>query len=252
MRLTGYPALVRDGDAVALQLLDTREAAASATRAAIIALMRIQLKDALRRWEKGAPGFVQAALLLKPALPGSDLLADVLAAVCDRAFLGEDPLPRSERAFAEQVKRARVRLPAVAESAFALLAAIAAAYHGLAQRLSTLPGAQRRLAADVAAQRDALVGPGFFAAVPWPQLTHLPRYLQALERRLAKYPRESRPRRQAGTGRRLAVGTLPGTGSGAALARAPRPATRGLPLAARGTQGFALRPGTAHAFSGIV
>ena len=188
LRLTGYPALVRDGDAVALQLLDTREAADSATRAAIIALMRIQLKDALRRWEKGAPGFVQAALLLKPALPGGDLLGDVLAAVCDRAFLGEDPLPRSERAFAEQVKRARVRLPAVAESAFALLAAIAAAYHGLAQQLSTLPGAQRRLAADVAAQRDALIGPGFFAAVPWPQLTHLPRYLQALERRVAKYP----------------------------------------------------------------
>jgi ATP-dependent RNA helicase HrpA len=187
-RLTGYPALVRDGDAVALKLLDTREAAEAATRAAILALMRIQLKDALRRWEKGGPGFVQAALLLKPALPTEDLLADVLAAVCDRAFLGEDPLPRSERAFAEQVKRARVRLPAVAEGAFALLSTIAAAYHALSQRLSTLPSVQRRLAADVAAQRDGLIATGFFAAIPWPHLVHLPRYLQALDRRLAKYP----------------------------------------------------------------
>jgi ATP-dependent helicase HrpA len=186
-RLTGYPALVRDGDAVALTLLDTREAADAATRSAVIALMRIQLKDALRRWEKGAPSFVPSALALKPALPTEGLLADVLAAVCDRALLGEDPLPRSERAFGEQVKRARVRLPAVAESAFALLAAIAAAYHALTQRLSALPAAQRRLAADVALQRDRLVAPGFFAATPWNQLVHLPRYLQALDRRLARY-----------------------------------------------------------------
>ena len=42
------------------------------------------------------------------------------------------------------------------------------------------------LAADVRAQRDALVHPGFFSATPWAQLGHLPRYLQALERRLAK------------------------------------------------------------------
>jgi len=187
-RVTGYLALIRDGDAVALKLLDTREAADAATRAAIIALMRIQLKDALQRWEKGGPGFVQSALTLKPVLLTGDLLADVLAAVCDRAFLGEDPLPRSERAFAEQVKRARVRLPAVAEGAFALLSAVAASYHALSQRLSTLPSAQRRLGADVAAQRDGLVAPGFFAAIPWQQLVHLPRYLQALDRRLAKYP----------------------------------------------------------------
>src|SRR4029077_1584059 len=161
-RVTGYPALVREGEAVSLRLLDTRTAADAATRAAIIALMRLQLKDALRRWEKGAPGFVQAALALKPALPSEDLLSDLVSAVCDRAFLGDDPLPRSEQVFAEQVKRARARLPAVAESAYRLLATIAGEYHALTQRLAALPGTQRRLAADVTAQRDRLVAPGFF------------------------------------------------------------------------------------------
>jgi ATP-dependent helicase HrpA len=38
----------------------------------------------------------------------------------------------------------------------------------------------------VRAQRAALVYPGFLSATPWPQLAHLPRYLQALDRRLAK------------------------------------------------------------------
>jgi ATP-dependent helicase HrpA len=31
------------------------------------------------------------------------------------------------------------------------------------------------------------VYPGFFEATPWPQLAHLPRYLCALDHRLAKY-----------------------------------------------------------------
>ncbi|MEP6996498.1 MAG: ATP-dependent RNA helicase HrpA [Betaproteobacteria bacterium] len=185
-RLTGYPALVVDGDSAALRLYDTRESAERSTRIAVVRLIRQQLKDALQRWEKNPPGFVGAALTLKTAIPTDTLLADALAAVGDRAFIGEDPLPRSERAFAEQVKRARARLPAVVEGAFRMLAAIAADYHTLSQRLAALPASQARLGADVRAQRAALVYPGFFSATPWPQLGHLPRYLQALDRRLVK------------------------------------------------------------------
>jgi ATP-dependent helicase HrpA len=187
-RLTGYPALVDERDGVALKLLDTRAAADTATRHAVIALMRLQLKDALRQWEKGGLGFGQAALVLKPVLSTENLLADILEAVRDRAFLGDDPLPRSERAFADQVKRARARLPAVAEGAFRLLSAIAAEYHELSQRIAALPKSLRPFAADIAAQRDRLIAPGFFAATPWNQLVHIPRYLKALGRRVAKYP----------------------------------------------------------------
>jgi ATP-dependent helicase HrpA len=185
-RLIGFPALVIDGDAASLRLYDTRETAEAATRLAVVRLIRQQLKDALRRWEKDPPGFAAAALVLKTAIPTETLLADVLAAVEDRAFIGEDPLPRSERAFAEQVKRARARLPAVAEGAFRMLAAIAAEHHTLTQRLAALPPSQARLAADVRAQRAALVYPGFLSMTPWIQLGHLPRYLQAMGRRLAK------------------------------------------------------------------
>jgi ATP-dependent helicase HrpA len=115
------------------------------------------------------------------------LAGDLIAAICDRAFVGEDALPRSEKAYGEQVKRGRTRLPAVADAALALLAAIAAAHHALGQRLAALPPAHARFAADVRAQRDALVFPGFFRATPWDKLQHLPRYLKALERRVARY-----------------------------------------------------------------
>ncbi|HEY8623148.1 MAG TPA: DUF3418 domain-containing protein, partial [Casimicrobiaceae bacterium] len=186
-KLTGYPALVDLGESVSLKLLDTRSAADASTRIALLRLLKRQFKDALQRLEKHPPGFAQAALMLKPAVPTEALLADAVAAICDRAFIGDDPLPRSEGAYAEQVKRARVRLPAVAESAFRVLAAIAVEYHTLSPRIGALPAAQARLAADLRAQRDALIHPGFVSETPWSQLAHLPRYVKALERRLAKY-----------------------------------------------------------------
>ncbi len=186
-KLTGYPALVEQADGLALKLLDTRAAADAATRAAVVRLIRLQLKDALRRWEKDPPGFLSAALHLKPAVASDALLEDVLAAICDRAFVGDDDLPRNERAFAEQVKRARTRLPAVAEGSLRVLASIAAEHHALSQKMSSLPPSLSRLGAELRAQRDALVYRGFFSATPWVQLAHIPRYLKALERRLAKY-----------------------------------------------------------------
>ena len=186
-QLIGYPALVDDGDSVSLAMQDTRDAADASTRAGVMRLLKLALKDAAARFDKGGPGFAQSGLQLKTAIPSDRLLADVLAAAMDRAFIGDDPLPRNEQAFAEQVKRARTRLPAVAEGAFRLLATIATEHVALAQRLATMPAAQSRLGSEVKAQRDALVYPGFFSATPWQQLQHLPRYLKALDRRLAKF-----------------------------------------------------------------
>jgi len=194
-RLTGYPALVDDGASVSIALLDTREAADASTRAGVLRLMRFALKDALARYDKGAPGFTQAALQLKTTIATDRLRDDVQDAIVDRAFLGDDPLPRDEKAFAEQVKRARTRLPAVAEGAFRLLAAIAAEHHALTQRLAAVPAAHARFAASLAAERDALVHAGFFSATPWAQLVHLPRYLKALDRRYLRHV--ERPDRDA-------------------------------------------------------
>jgi len=185
-RLNGYPALVDEESSVALALFDTANAAALSTRAGVIRLMRLQLKDALKRFEKGGPGFAQAALQLKMAIPSDALLADVLNAIVDRAFIGEDPVPRTERAFAEQVRRARTRLPAVGEGAFRLLAEIASAHYALTQRLTGVPPLHASFAAGLRAERDALVGGGFVSGTPWAQLHHLPRYLRALERRYAR------------------------------------------------------------------
>jgi len=97
-------------------------------------------------------------------------------------------LPRDREAYLTQLKRARTRLPAVAGAALHLLGAIAGEHQVLSQRIAALPPPLRAPGAEARAQRDALVYPGFFARTPWSQLAHLPRYLQALSRRLQRYP----------------------------------------------------------------
>ena len=187
-RITGYPALQDDGDGVALTLLDTRDAADAASRRGVVRLVGFELADALRQCVKPPPDWTTTAMQLRAAIAPERLQEDLRDAVADRAFLGDDPLPRDAGAYAAQVKRARARLPAVADGAWRLLAAIAAEYQALSQRIAALPASRRALAAEVKAQRDALVYPGFIGATPWTQLHHLPRYLQAISRRIARYP----------------------------------------------------------------
>jgi ATP-dependent helicase HrpA len=194
MRMTGYPALVDDGHSVSLALLDTADAAEQSTRPGVVRLLDFALKDAARQYEKGGGPFNDAALKLKAAIPTDRLLADVLAAAKTRAYLADDPLPRTQRAFAEQAKRARARLPAVMEGAFRLLSQIADRYQALGQRLASAK-AWPRLGSEVRAIRDALVYPGFMSTTRWDRLTEIPRYLAALDRRVAKYA--ERPDRDA-------------------------------------------------------
>ncbi|MDD5242026.1 MAG: ATP-dependent RNA helicase HrpA [Sulfuricella sp.] len=184
--LTGYPALEDDGDSVSIRLFDTPEAANDAMRAGVRKLLRLVLNPQIKQLEKSLPGFTQTALQLRAIANPDDLKEDLLSAIADRAFIGDDELPRTAKAFATQKDRARTRLAAVSDGACRILAAIAADYQTVQAKLATkLPG---NIAADIREQLGHLASKGFIAATPWEQLQHLPRYLKAIVRRLEKYP----------------------------------------------------------------
>ena len=160
--LTGYPALVDHGETVSPAALIPRAAADASTRDALLRLLRRQFKDALQRLEKQPPGFAQAALMLKPAI-ATDALA------CRRRcrhlrpclYRRRSAAPIGSRAMPSRSSGARVRLPAVAESAFRLLAAIAAEYHTVPQRIGALAaGAVAASARTCARSAMTLVHPG--------------------------------------------------------------------------------------------
>ncbi len=187
-QLTGYPALEDNDDSVAVKLFDTEAAALFAHRAGVRRLMRLELKEQIKQLEKGLPGFNQYALLLRNLCSPDALREDMLTAIADRAFIGEDPLPRTNAEFMALKQRARTRLPAVVEASARLAQAIAAEYQALTQKLSGLPSAMSRIKREVETQLGQLLPPCFFTLTPWERLQHLPRYLKALKLRLEKYP----------------------------------------------------------------
>lgn len=184
--LTGFPTLVDMGDSVAILLLDTPEAAARDMRGGVRRLLRLALKEQMKQLEKSLPNFTQMALLARSIESPDDFREDLLTCITDRAFLGDDEPPRSEKAFHNQRDRARTRLPAVTEAAVKLAAGVLEDHHALQAKLSgKLP---YPLAQDLKEQVGRLVYKGFLAETPWPHLQHLPRYLKAMLKRIEKYP----------------------------------------------------------------
>ncbi|MCB5190041.1 ATP-dependent RNA helicase HrpA [Methylobacillus arboreus] len=187
-QLTGYPALEDNTDSVAIKLFDTELAATLAHRAGVRRLMRFELKEQMKQLEKGLPGFNQYALQLRNIMSPDELREDMLVAIGDRAFIGDDNLPRSNQDFMALKTRARTRLPAVVEGAGRLAAAIATEYTQLIQKLNALPANLSRIKKEVEGQLARLLPKRFFSATPWETLQHLPRYIKAMRLRLEKYP----------------------------------------------------------------
>ena len=181
-QLTGYLGLQKEKDGrIALRLFDTSAAAEQAHRLGVIELMKLQLKEQVKDLNKGIQGFTQAAMLLKH-INADTLRDDLTQAVCDRAFIGEDELPRNEKAFKEQIKRARSRLPAVKEALSRYLQETAAAYAELNGKLGKHP-----LTYLMRQRLQTLLAAGFATRTPWAQWPRLPIYLKAMTLRLEKY-----------------------------------------------------------------
>ena len=189
-QLTGYLGLQKEKDGrIALRLFDTSAAAEQAHRLGVIELMKLQLKEQVKDLNKGIQGFTQAAMLLKH-INADTLRDDLTQAVCDRAFIGEDELPRNEKAFKEQIKRARSRLPAVKEALSRYLQETAAVYAELNGKLGKHP-----LTHLMRQRLQTLLAAGFATRTPWTQWPRLPIYLKAMTLRLEKY--SSNPARDA-------------------------------------------------------
>ncbi|MBM3351619.1 MAG: ATP-dependent RNA helicase HrpA [Betaproteobacteria bacterium] len=187
LKVTGYPALEDTGDSVSVKLFDTVSEAEQNHRKGVCRLMRFELKEQMKQLEKSLPNFNQYALALRSVMPPDDLREDMLLAIADRAFIGEDELPRTNADFMKLKQRARTRLPAVTEAVARQAQAIATEYQLLMQKQSQMTATVNRLKRDLDQQVSLLVYKGFFRQTPWEHLQHLPRYLKALRLRIEKH-----------------------------------------------------------------
>jgi ATP-dependent helicase HrpA len=206
-KLTGYPALINREGKVAIRLFDTWAAAQAGMRGGVRQLLRFELREQMKQLEKDLSGqsryFGQTALQLHVLVSPDALREDMLSTIADRAFIGNDPLPRTEKEFIAQRQRARARLPAVADAVIRIVRSIANESQAVIGRLALVDRGSRtgKLAPPSSFANDAgklkdeldkqlrnLIYPGFLSATPWERLQHVPRYLKGMILRLDKYP----------------------------------------------------------------
>ena len=183
-QLVGYPALKLDKDGkIGLRLFDTPELAEYEHRQGVIALMKLQMKEQIKDLQKGIHDFTKIALIFKH-IPSDFLKEQITHAVCNRAFIGEDALPRDEKAFKEQIKKARSRIGAVKVAINEHLLATATAYAELQGNISS---GKHPLCGVLKTQCQSLLHDNFITQTPYEQWVRMPIYIKAMTARMDKY-----------------------------------------------------------------
>jgi ATP-dependent helicase HrpA len=191
LKLKSWPALVDEGDSVALRLLDSPYKAKLNTRAGVVRLYILRNRQLHKHLQKN---LLQDATRLPAMKPfgGRDALAEDLIMGCyQSAFRLFDYLPASRADFDFIYEEGRARLIETSEKLESLLYRILSSHAGIIKELKKINApADLILQQDVSAQVDALVHKGFLAQTSVEQLREYPRYFQAIEQRLEKYPRQ--------------------------------------------------------------
>jgi ATP-dependent helicase HrpA len=134
-------------------------------------------------------------VLLSRGLPLAGSVADALTRRAFReCFLPADqPLPRSERVFANLLESRRSQLNEVADRLTATMISTFKEWRAVRSGLERLGSPSFAAAVDdINSQLKALLPPDFIESVPRPWLDYLPRYLKAVGRRLERLPANAR------------------------------------------------------------
>jgi ATP-dependent helicase HrpA len=185
--IKAYPALVDEGGAVGLRLLDTEEEQAESMRLGTRRLLMLTIPSPNRSMLAALDNREKLALGTNPYGPVPKLFEDCVACATDYLIDRHGGPVWDAASFAQLRDTVREDLAETAEIVVKLAAAILAAAHELDRRLrgaaslSLLPSLN-----DVRTQLAGLVRPGFISETGYEQHTHLPRYLRATSYRLDK------------------------------------------------------------------
>jgi len=186
-----YPGLHLENHAVNLRLFRQPEEAIQATRSATPRLAARVLHRELNWLQKDLRALSQHGVLYATLGSREELLETAWENLRRHLFPEPDPVPRTSAAFAQYVAAARRLIPGLTQKFLALLGTILQRRQEILlcrQPFPTLPN-----------ELEALVPPQFLLRIPFADLEHLPRYLQALRiraERAALNPAKDREKAQ--------------------------------------------------------
>jgi ATP-dependent helicase HrpA len=184
-----YPALVDEGDTVAVRLLETEADQALEMWEGTRRLLRLTVPLSLNGIVGGLSNADRLALATSPYPTAAALIDDGVAAALD-GLMGEAGGPAWDVSGFDRLReQVRAGLAAHVMRILRELARVLRSSRDVDRGLERGTGAERAVAvADVAAQRDALVYDGFVSGVGGDRLADLDRYLRAMAVRLDKQP----------------------------------------------------------------
>ncbi|RDI64745.1 ATP-dependent RNA helicase HrpA [Nocardia pseudobrasiliensis] len=184
--ITGYPALVPEGDGVAVRVLSSPGQQAAAMRAGTRALVLNELPASARSATAGLSPTERLALSQNPYGSLEALIEDCRACAADELIAANGGPVRSPEEFRALVERIRPRFGETVIRIVRLVVPVLAEAHRVRTALSDIH--DRDIADDVEHQLDELVFAGFITEFGSARLRELPRYLQAATARLQALP----------------------------------------------------------------
>jgi ATP-dependent helicase HrpA len=189
--VTGYPALVDEGDTVGVALLPTEGEQRHAMWAGTRRLLLLAVPGLAKSVQRGLDRQARLVLVGNPDGSIEALLADCLDCAADALIAACGGPPRGEDSFARLRDRAHAELADVTRAVLTHVQRSLVILRSVEARLAELTGPVSAPAvADIRAQLAGLLGPGFVTVIGAQRLAHLTRYLEAIDRRLDKLPRD--------------------------------------------------------------
>lgn len=185
--VTGYPALVDEGTSVALRLFQTSSEQEQAMRGGVIRLLALKVPPPDRYVLEHLNNTEKLTFSQNPHGSVTALIADCALAAIDKLTPAE--LPWDEASFAALYDKVRAELIDTVFTVTAVVERILASTRRIEKALKgTSSLALISALNDIKSQLEQLVFPGFVARTGYSQLSQLPRYLAAIEKRLEKLP----------------------------------------------------------------
>lgn len=185
--VTGYPALVDQGTSVSLQVFQTPDEQLDAMRGGVIRLLALRVPAPDRYVLEHLSNTEKLTFSQNPHGSVSALIADCALAAIDKLTPAE--LPWDRNAFDRLYEVVRAELIDTVFSVTAVVERILASTRRIEKQLKgTTSLALISALNDIRSQLEQLVYPGFVARTGYAQLSQLPRYLTAIEKRLERLP----------------------------------------------------------------
>ncbi|MFE4542080.1 ATP-dependent RNA helicase HrpA [Arthrobacter sp. NPDC056727] len=185
--VTGFPALVDEGKSVGLRVFQTASEQLEAMRGGVIRLLALRVPAPDRYVLEHLNNTEKLTFSQNPHGSVSALIADCVLAAVDKLTPAE--LPWDQAAFDALYEHVRAELIDTVFSVTAVVERILASTRRIEKQLKgTTSLALISALNDVRSQLEQLAFPGFVAKTGYAQLSQLPRYLSAIEKRLEKLP----------------------------------------------------------------